>query len=222
MMEGYFVRTLGMHRVYNSAFMNMLKNEDNANYRSVMKNTLEFNPEILKRFVNFMNNPDEDTAVAQFGKGDKYFGVCTLMATLPGLPMFGHGQIEGFTEKYGMEYRRAYWDEQVDWDLVHRHEREIFPLLRRRYLFAEVGTFPALRSLSRPKGDVNEDVFAYSNRAGDERALVVYHNKYANTRGWIRTSVGYAGKTGKGEERRLMQKDSRRRPGTARRRRITS
>ena len=29
MMEGYFVRTLGMHRVYNSAFMNMLKKEEN-------------------------------------------------------------------------------------------------------------------------------------------------------------------------------------------------
>ena len=30
LMEGYFVRTLGMHRVYNSAFMNMLRDEDNA------------------------------------------------------------------------------------------------------------------------------------------------------------------------------------------------
>jgi len=30
MLEGYFVRTLGMHRVYNSAFMHMLKKEDNA------------------------------------------------------------------------------------------------------------------------------------------------------------------------------------------------
>ena len=84
-MEGYFVRTLGMHRVYNSAFMNMLRDEENANYRSVIKNTLEFDPEVLKRYVNFMNNPDERTAVDQFGKGDKYFGVCTLMATLPGL-----------------------------------------------------------------------------------------------------------------------------------------
>ena len=114
LMEGYFVRTLGMHRVYNSAFMNMLRDEENAKYRLVMKNTLEFDPEILKRYVNFMNNPDERTAVDQFGKGDKYFGVCTLMATMPGLPMFGHGQIEGFSEKYGMEFRRAYWDEQPD------------------------------------------------------------------------------------------------------------
>ena len=95
MMEGYFVRTLGMHRVYNSAFMNMLKAEDNAKYRASIKNVLEFDPEILKRFVNFMNNPDEETAVAQFGKDDKYFGVCTLMVTMPGLPMIGHGQVEG-------------------------------------------------------------------------------------------------------------------------------
>ena len=81
-----------MHRVYNSAFMNMLKREDNRGYRETMRNTLAFSPEVLKRFVNFMNNPDEETAVAQFGKGDKYLGNVILMVTLPGLPMFGHGQ----------------------------------------------------------------------------------------------------------------------------------
>lgn len=191
LMEGYFVRTLGMHRVYNSAFMNMLRDEDNAKYRSVMKNTLEFDPRILKRYVNFMNNPDERTAVDQFGKGDKYFGVCTMMATMPGLPMFGHGQVEGFAEKYGMEFRRAYWDEQPDSYLVERHEREIFPLLRRRYLFAEVANF-LLYDFFAPQGHVNEDVFAYSNQFDGERALVVYHNKYAQAQGWIRTSVAYA------------------------------
>ena len=65
LMEGYFVRTLGMHRVYNSAFMNMMRDEKNAEYRLVVKNTLEFDPQILKRYVNFMNNPDEKTAVEQ-------------------------------------------------------------------------------------------------------------------------------------------------------------
>jgi glycosidase len=204
LLEGYFVRTLGMHRVYNSAFMNMLRDEKNAEYRLVIKNTLEFDPEILKRFVNFMNNPDEETAVAQFGKGDKYFGICTMLATMPGLPMFGHGQIEGLAEKYGMEYRRAYWDEQPDSGLVQRHEREIFPLLRRRHLFAEVRDF-LLYDFFTPEAYVNEDVYAYSNRAGDERTLVVYHNKYADARGWIRTSVAYSVKTGNGE-RTLVQK----------------
>ncbi len=193
MMEGYFVRTLGMHRVYNSAFMNMLRDEENLKYRLVLKNTLEFDPAILGRYVNFMNNPDEDTAVEQFGKGGKYFGICTLMATLPGLPMFGHGQLEGFAEKYGMEYQRAYWDETPDLELMARHQREIFPLLKRRPLFAQSHNF-SLYDFWNSDGNVNEDVFAYSNSHENERALVVFHNKYATANGWIRTSVGSARK----------------------------
>lgn len=188
MMEGYFVRTLGMHRVYNSAFMNMLKMEENAKYRATIKNTLEFDPQILQRFVNFMNNPDEETAAIQFGRGDKYFGVCTLMATMPGLPMFGHGQIEGFEEKYGMEYRRSYRDEAPDQELIARHEREIFPLLKKRRLFAGSENF-ALYDLYTPDGSINENVFAYSNRLGEERALVFYNNSFHRASGWIRTAV---------------------------------
>lgn len=205
LMEGYFVRTLGMHRVYNSAFMNMLRDEKNQEYRLVIKNTLEFDPEILKRYVNFMNNPDERTAVDQFGKGDKYFGICTVMATLPGLPMFGHGQIEGFTEKYGMEYRRAYWDEQPDSYLVERHNREIFPLLRHRYVFAEARDF-LLYDFYLPEGIVNEDVFAYSNHRGNEWGLVIYNNRFANTSGWVRLSAAFPVKSGGDGKRQLVQK----------------
>jgi len=188
MMEGFFVRSLGMHRVYNSAFMHMLRDEKNAQYRELILKTLSFDPEILKRYVNFMNNPDEETAVAQFGKGGKYFGICTLMATLPGLPMFGHGQIEGYTEKYGMEYQRAYYKEFPDQQLVARHQREIFPLLHRRYLFADVKNFHFYDFIA--SGEGNEDVFAYSNRVGEEFALVVYHNRWGEARGSIHRACG--------------------------------
>lgn len=197
LLEGYFVRTLGMHRVYNSAFMNMLKMELNSEYRQLVKNVLEFDPQILKRFVNFMSNPDEATAVAQFGKGDKYFGVCTMMVTMPGLPLLGHGQVEGLTEKYGMEYRKAYWDEPVDGFLVKRHEAEIFPLMKRRALFSDVANFE-LYDFYLENGRVNEDVFAYSNRYGNDRALVFYHNRYRATAGWIRLSAARVEKSGGG------------------------
>jgi glycosidase len=193
LMEGYFVRTLGMHRVYNSAFMVMLRDEDNAKYRSVIKNTLEFDPDIMKRYVNFMSNPDERTAIDQFGKGDKCFGVAAMMSTLPGLPMFGHGQIEGFTEKYGMEYQRPRYDETPDHWAVERHEREIAPLLQRRWLFAESSNF-RLYDFYRENGSVDENVFAYSNRSGGERALVIYNNRYGETRGTIDYSAAYADK----------------------------
>lgn len=189
MLEGYFVRTLGMHRVYNSAFMHMLKKEDNAGYRGLIKKTLEFDAEILKRYVNFMNNPDEDTAIAQFGRGDKYFGVCMMMLTMPGLPMIGHGQVEGLTEKYGMEYAKAYYDEQPDHELVERHYREIFPVMSQRSLFAEVAHFQ-LFDLYAPDGQVNENVFAYTNRQHEKQSLFIYNNRYEASEGWIRISAG--------------------------------
>ena len=119
------------------------------------------------------------------------------MATLPGLPMVGHGQIEGYTEKYGMEYRRAYFDERPDPWLVERHEREIVPLFRQRALFANVDDF-LFFDLVRDDGTVDEDVFAYSNRGGGECSLVIYNNNYGSTAGRIRQSAPYAARTDDG------------------------
>jgi Alpha amylase, catalytic domain len=189
LLEGYFVRTLGMHRVYNSAFMNMLRDEENAKYRSYLKKTIEFDPDILKRYVNFMSNPDERTAIDQFGSGDKYFGVCTLLATLPGLPMFGHGQIEGYTERYGMEFKQAKMDEYPNEGLAARHQQDIAPLLHNRRLFAESVNF-VLYDLWGDHGTVDENVFAYSNRLHDQRAIILYNNCYGSTHGTIHLSVG--------------------------------
>ncbi|RLI66961.1 MAG: alpha-amylase [Promethearchaeia archaeon] len=189
LLEGFFVRTLGMHRVYNSIFMNALRDEDNALYRASIKKTLEFDRRILKRFVNFMNNPDEETAINQFGDGDKYFGICMMLVTMPGLPMFGHGQIEGYREKYGMEFRHAYWDEQINLGLLQHHERTIFPIMKKRYLFADSQNFFLYDFWSGE--NVNEDVFVYSNKVGEERTLVIYNNRFNKTQGYIKTSVGF-------------------------------
>jgi glycosidase len=190
LLEGYFVRTLGMHRVYNSAFMNMLRDEENAKYRSYLKKTVEFDPDILKRYVNFMSNPDERTAVDQFGSGDKYFGVSVLLATLPGLPMFGHGQIEGYTERYGMDFKQARLNETPNEGLIARHQQLIAPLLKNRQLFAESTNF-VMYDFWTGFGTVDENVFAYSNTHGDQRAVILYNNTYGSTQGTIKTSVGF-------------------------------
>lgn len=186
MMEGYFVRTLGMHRVYNSAFMNMLKNQENKKYKDSIKKTLSFDPEILKRYVNFMSNPDEDTAIGQFGDGDKYFGVCTLLSTMPGLPMFGHGQIEGLKEKYGMEYKKAYWDEWPNDSLINNHYKKIFPLLKKRYLFSGSKYFN-LYDLYK-NNTIYDSAFCYSNGTEEEKALILYNNQYESVEGYIKNS----------------------------------
>jgi hypothetical protein len=127
------------------------------------------------------------------------------MSTLPGLPMFGHGQIEGYTEKYGMEYRWPRYEETPNPWLVERHEREIAPLLHQRALFAESSNF-LLYDFFREDGSVDENVFAYSNRLGNQRALVLYNNRFSTTRGTIHNSAAYADKSsGHLRQRRLKE-----------------
>ena len=203
LLEGYFVRTLGMHRVYNSAFMNMLRDEENAKYRSYLKKTVEFDPDILKRYVNFMSNPDEKTAIDQFGSGDKYFGVSMLLATLPGLPMFGHGQVEGFSERYGMDFKQARLDESPNEGLVARHQHLIAPLLKERHIFAGSTNF-LLYDFWTNDGKVDENIFAYSNRDGQDCALILYNNSYQSTYGTVHLSVGFLDKATGGMQQRSL------------------
>jgi hypothetical protein len=101
--------------------------------------------------------------------------------------------VEGFREKYGMEFRKPKWDEKPDEGLIGGHEWKIFPLLHRRYLFADVEQF-FLYDLFNQEGAVDENVFAYSNIFKDERSLVLYHNKFGDTRGWVKTSAAYLDK----------------------------
>ena len=73
----------------------------------------------------------------------------------------------------------------------------IFPLMGRRRLFSGSENFVFYDFFS---GDhVDENVFAYSNSLGGEHGLILYHNRYATTSGWIRTSTAIAGKNDRGE-----------------------
>ncbi len=190
MMEGFFVRQLGMHRVYNSAFMHMLRDADNAGYRALLREAMAFDPRLLQRYVNFMSNPDEESAAEQFGDGDRYFAVATLMATLPGLPMFGHGQFEALREKYGMEFRRARLDETPDPASLARHQAEVAPLLRRRASFAGAEAF-RLFDATDGGGRTDEDVYAYTNHGPDGASLVLVNHAARPARGTLRRSAPY-------------------------------
>jgi hypothetical protein len=89
-----------------------------------------------------------------------------------------------------MEYRRSYRNEAPDGYLVDRHEREIFPLMKRRSLFSGSANFRIYDLFC--NNSVNENVFAYSNRAWingyDEKAIVFFNNSYYETSGWIKMS----------------------------------
>jgi hypothetical protein len=102
-----------------------------------------------------------------------------------------------------MEFKQAMLNEWPNEGLVARHQREIAPLLAKRYIFAGSSDF-TLYDFWNGYGKVDENVFAYSNRYGDERSLVLYNNRYDGTRGTIHISAAFMDKaTGSLRQRSL-------------------
>ena len=189
LMEKYFIRELGMHRVYNSAFLNQMRDEENKQLRGYFREILESDPTLLDHFVNYMTTPDEKPAAGSFGKSYKYFGVCGLMAALPGLPLFGHGQLEGLEEHYGMDFCRPLMDERLDDEFLNTHNRLITPLLKQRQRFSDASHLVMYDFLDN-RSALDENVFAFSNRTDAGKSMIIYNNCDKRSAGHI-TQTGY-------------------------------
>ena len=200
--ENYFAHTLGMHRVYNSAFMQSLAREANAEFRLGLKKVLAFDPRLLARYVNYMSTPDEESVLRQFGVGEKYFGVCTLLAALPGLPLFAHGQVEGLAERYAMDFAEPRLDETPNSKLIAQHLKQIAPVLQQRETFASELYFRLYDALGEDENPV-EDIIAFSNRSDGQRALIIYNNSLEKKMAVIRMSAPFK-KNGKLQQEHLI------------------
>lgn len=175
LMEETFVRHLGFNRVYHSAFMQLLAEGRDADLKELLQDVAERDPGVMERYVNYLTTPDEESARSTFGAGDRYFGVATLLCTLPGLPLFGHGQAEGLFETYGMEFGAPRIDERPDEGFRQRHRRELAPLLFRRERFASARDLRFMRFV----GEHGElpSVHAFGYRAsGETGACLVLFN----------------------------------------------
>jgi hypothetical protein len=143
---------------------------------------------MLERFVNFLTTPDENPAVLQFGDAAKYLGACRLLACLPGLPMFGHGQWEGLQERYGMDIPRPTLREEADNVLMAEHEHWIKPLLRQRSCFSSTANF-RMYDFVQADDSINENVLIFSNAAQGKAFLIVFNNSPLPAQGIIFSSV---------------------------------
>lgn len=184
LMEKFFIQELDIHRVYNSAFMHNLRDEKNQAFRSYLADILFQDPHLLERFVNYMTTPDEKTAYEQFGKSKKYFGTCALIATMPGLPLFGHGQIEGLSERYGMDIDRPFMDETPDEGFINQHRDYISPLLFQRERFSSAENF-SLLGFCKVNNAFDENVIAFSNKVNNKKSLMIFNNQNMKTEGYV-------------------------------------
>ena len=189
LMEAHFARGLGVHRVYNSAFVNCLRRDAAAELRRQIDDLLRLDPSLLERQVNYLSNPDEAPVREVFGDGPRWRAASILLATLPGTPLFAHGQVEGLRERYGMEYQRAYREDPVDAEMVTWHERVLAPLLGRRRCFSGSTGFRLLE-LRGDDGGLLEEVLAFANGAGEDLHVVVVNLSGRPLRGVLGATAG--------------------------------
>ena len=119
----------------------------------------------------------------------------TLLATLPGLPMIGHGQIEGYRERYGMEFRRARWDEPIDEPHVAHFERVDRAAPPTPRGVCRHGAVPALRR-DRLRGSGRRGRAGVLERTGADRSLVLVHNRAGEAEIRIDRSAAWRSSTG--------------------------
>jgi hypothetical protein len=135
-----------------------------------------------------MTTPDEIPTAAVFGKGKKYFGVIGFMAALPGLPLIGHGQIEGFTEKYGMDFAKPFLDETPDVQFIDDHLHLIAPLFRNRERFSSSQNL-TLYDFIDDSSKIDENVLVFTNIVNSLRTLIIFNNQDNSVSGRITQST---------------------------------
>ncbi|HEX7039265.1 MAG TPA: hypothetical protein VF202_04025 [Trueperaceae bacterium] len=193
LLEEAFVGRLGMHRAYNSAFMRLLASRRDGELRRHLRDVLRRDPRVLERYVNYLTTPDEPSARAAFGAGDRYFGLATLLCTLPGTPLFGHGQAEGLEESYGMEFAAPRMGERPDTDFRERHRRELAPLLRERERFAAADGLTLLRVLGAGGAELERvHAHCFASREGRGAALVAFNHSDEPVAGTLVAPAGPA------------------------------
>jgi hypothetical protein len=134
-----------------------------------------------------LTTPDESPAAISFGKGKRYFGVCGLMASIPGLSLIGHGQFEGFSEQYGMDFARPLQNEITDTQFIEDHHRLITPLLNQRFRFTDSRNLKMYDFID-AKSKLDENVYVFFNKVNSFRSLIVFNNQDKKVSGKIKRS----------------------------------
>ncbi len=173
--ETYFAHELGMHRVDSSAFLELLTQGRNDQLIESLRSALAADPSRLEGWAHYLTYPGQ--IHGQPAGDDRYFAHCTLLATLPGCPIFSHRQFGDPTPEPGRSSEAIRAEDPLS--TCAAHQRKIVPLLRDRRLFARAAgltLFPVHGA---------EDVIAFVNGMKREMRWVVVNNSPDPKRGVV-------------------------------------
>ncbi len=189
LMEPYFINHIGMHKVYHSAFMNILRDYPGHKFNEYLNYLFQHYPKTtLNHYVNFLSTPDEAPAAVSFGKGDRFHAASILLCTFPGTPLFAHSQWDGLEEQYGMEFAAPIHNLPSDKGFFDYYSSILMPVLSNRRWFSDAHNF-MLQSFTGFGDEKEKNVICYSNRFENNTVYVVVNYQDSEINGKISTSV---------------------------------
>merc|ERR1712070_223221 len=102
--EKDLLQSLGFDFVYDKTVLDKLKDGNLDNLRDYIGSTSQ---DFFNRVAHFVENHDEDRAAYSLHGQQQAFAGSVVASTIPGLRLFYHGQFDGFTQKLGVQVRRA-------------------------------------------------------------------------------------------------------------------
>lgn len=197
LMEPYFINNIGMHKVYHSAFMNLLRDYHGHRFNEYIQYLIRHHPlSTLNHFVNFLSTPDEAPAAVAFGKSDRFTAASVLLTTFPGTPLFSHNQWEGLEEQYGMEFAAPMNNIPRDNGFFNYYQSCMMPLLVHRSLFSQAEHFQLLSFQSNDTGK-SQNVIAFTNQSENTSAYVIVNYQDSNLSGQLQPTSSTTANTSK-------------------------
>lgn len=185
LMEPYFINQIGMHKVYHSAFMNILRDYQGHKFNEYLEHLFRQHPRsTLNHYVNFLSTPDEAPAAVSFGKGDRSHAASILLSTFPGTPLFAHSQWDGLEEQYGMEFAAPMNNLPSDQGFYDYQKSVLLPLLSKRNLFSDAEHF-RLCPFRNFDEDQNRNIICYANRRDGLNVYVIVNYQDCAIRGKV-------------------------------------
>ena len=157
------LQQLGFNYTYDKRLYDRLERAAPADVRAHLSGDYSYQ----SRMARFLENHDEPRSVKTFGRA-RLVGLAALLATLPGLRFFHHGQFEGKTLHLPMPLNAAA-DELPDIELAQMYEKTLQIAGQPVFHFGEW----KMLEIGPDSDTSHEQIIAYRWRLSDEYKLVV-------------------------------------------------
>lgn len=180
--EKDLLQNLGFDFVYDKTVLDNLKDGNLDAFRDYIGGTSQ---DFFEHVAHFVENHDEDRAAYSLHGQQQAFAGSVVASTIPGLRLFYHGQFDGFTQKLGVQVRRAV-SEQPN-PVLHAQYSKLLSVLSAPVFRSGVWSY-----ISVPKDGSGWRLAAWrwSSHDGSSKRLIVVN--FSDAQGWGNVQVADA------------------------------